>query len=115
MIGFKRQSDDIKKDEEFFARIVRELSGDWITEVDCADIQQQGRRNHDEIVYFGPKSELEKDGRGYEVINLSIVDRYNFDEQRVSFLYNEDPECREAYDLDPKKSYVAFLNGEAQS
>ena len=40
MIGFKRQSDDIKKDEEFFARIVRELSGDWITEVECADIQQ---------------------------------------------------------------------------
>jgi len=41
-----------------------------------------------------------------------MVDRYNFDEQRVGFFYNADPECRKARDLDPKKKYIVIFNGE---
>ena len=46
---------------------------------------------------------------------LSMMDRYNFDEQRVGFFYNEDPNCaKELYDLDPQKVYIVFAMGDAK-
>ena len=41
-----------------------------------------------------------------------MIDRYEFDEQRIGYFYNSDPECRKARDLDEDKSYVVFFNGE---
>lgn len=45
---------------------------------------------------------------------LAIMDRFNFDEQRVGFFYNEDSKCvAELYDVDPKGVYVVFAMGDA--
>ena len=41
-----------------------------------------------------------KGGVAEVVTKLSIMDRYNFDEQRAFFGYNEDFNCREAFDLE---------------
>ena len=43
---------------------------------------------------------------------VSMTDRYSYDTQRVTFLYNSDPECRTSQGLDPEKQYIVFFNGE---
>ena len=114
MIGFERQFEDDKKNEEFFAAIVRELTGDWISDIACDDIHSKNRRTFDEVIYFGPKKDLEKDGTAELLNHMSMLDRYSFSEQRVAFYVNEDPECREEFQLEKKGRYIVFLNGEAE-
>ena len=41
-----------------------------------------------------------------------MYDRYSFDEQRVGFFYNEDPECRKLRGLEEHKKYIILFNGE---
>jgi|Transcript_10855 hypothetical protein len=41
-----------------------------------------------------------------------MLDRFKYDEQRVNFFYNSDPECRRLRDLDPEKGYIVIYNGE---
>ena len=41
-----------------------------------------------------------------------MLDRYKWDDQRAGFFYNDEPECREARDLDPEKSYIVMYGGE---
>ena len=102
MIGFDKAFDDKEKNEELLANIVRELSGDWITEIECSKIQADKRQFYDEVIYFGPKKDIEKEGTAELLNTLSMVDRYNFTEQRVGFYYNEDPKCREEFNLKKK-------------
>ena len=55
---------------------------------------------------------MKKDGPA-NVFNIaSMIDRYQFDEQRVGFYYNSEPECREKRGLDKDKSYIIFYHGE---
>ena len=42
------------KNHQAFAEVVKELSGDWINEIECKKIQSPQRFNYDEVVYFGP-------------------------------------------------------------
>lgn len=112
MIGYEKSYDSKVENEEFFGHIVRELTGDWTSEIPCDMIQHARRKVPDEVLYFGPASDLEKGGDGELVTKLSIMDRYNFNEQRAMFGYNSDPECRKTFGLDENKKYIAFLNGE---
>ena len=41
-----------------------------------------------------------------------MFDRYSFDEQRVGFYFNSDPQCKKLRDLDPVKDYIVIYNGE---
>ena len=41
-----------------------------------------------------------------------MIDRYQFDEQRIGFYYNEDESCRKERGLDKDKSYIVWYNGE---
>ena len=43
-----------------------------------------------------------------------MLDRYSFSEQRVGFYVNEDPKCREDFNLPKDGRYIVFLNGEAE-
>lgn len=53
------------------------------------------RRRPDIVVYLGDEKLIESgDKEAQEIVNLSMMDRYNFDEQRVGFYINDDPECR---------------------
>ena len=61
---------------------------------------------------MGPKKEIEEGGSLELFEQLAKVDRYNFDDQRAGFCYNEDAGCREEHDLDDEKSYIVFFNGE---
>ena len=40
------------------------------------------------------------------------MDRYNFDEQRAIFSFNNQPFCFEKFDLEKDQRYIAFMNGE---
>lgn len=41
-----------------------------------------------------------------------MIDKYQFDEARNGFFYNEDPECRKLRGLDETKPYIVWYNGE---
>jgi len=113
MIHFKRNKEATREEnEQMMAMIVRELSGDWVHPIKCDEIQGQNRWFYDEIVYFGAQEDLAKGGPVDFFAKASMVDRFNFDEQRVGFFYVEDPECRRLRDLDPEKSFIVIYNGE---
>lgn len=95
------------------AMIVREFTGDWYTEIQSCDrIHHEERRYYDEVIYFGPKTDLAEGGEAELFTQLSMVDRYNFNEQFAKFLVIEDPECRRKFGLDESKRHIMFLNGE---
>lgn len=112
-LGLMKHYEDKVRNHELFASIVRELSGEWITEIKCDDIQKDGRRFFDEVIYFGPKKDLDKDGQAELINDLALIDTYRFQDSRVSFHYNEDRKCRSEFNLDPKKAHIAFLSGDA--
>jgi len=80
MLNLEKVFEEKEKNEELLANIVRELSGDWITEIECSKIQADKRQFYDEVIYFGPKKDLEKEGTAELLNTLSMVDRYNFTE-----------------------------------
>ena len=54
-----------------------------------------GRRQfYDEVVYFGSANDLSTDGKAKLINKFSMVDRYQYDQQRAGFYYNSDPDCR---------------------
>lgn len=112
LIHFQKISENDLVNETTFAEIVRELTGDWVIEIDCDSIQGKNRFYYDEIVYFGNKEELKKDGAVEAFAEASMYDRFTFDEQRVGHFYNTDPECRRLRDLDPETNYLIIYNGE---
>ncbi len=61
------------------ANIVRELSGDWIAEIACEDIQKQGRWYYDELVYFGKKEGFAEGGKVDFLSSVSMHDKYGYD------------------------------------
>ena len=112
LVHYSKISEDPKVNEETFALIVRELTGEWILPVKCEMIQNEKRFFYDEVVYFGPVDELKEGGRAHKLNEASMVDKFKFDLQRNGFFYNEDPECRKARDLEEDKSYIVWYNGE---
>ena len=72
----------------------KSLTGDWVSEIECAGIGAEGRIYEDQVVYFGPESDLRKDeGKAAKLIDASIIDKYEFNEQHVGFHFNSDKEC----------------------
>ena len=100
------------EDEARLALIIKELTGDFVEPIACKDIQAEMRHHYDEVVYMGPKKEIEAGGSLELFEQLAMVDRYNYDDQRAGFYYTEDAACRTEHDLDDEKSYIVFFNGE---
>ena len=96
---------------ENMALVVRELTGDWFVEIPCEDIQREDRFFYDEVVYFGDAKDLGGFGKANLLNTLSLVDRYQYDHQRVGYFYNTDKECILKHRNDPKKNWVIFFNG----
>jgi hypothetical protein len=111
-LHFNNEGFSKEEAEKHLALIVRELTGEWVTEIPCAEIQAASRYFYDELVYFGPGEDLKEGGIAEILVNVSMVDRYNFDQQRVGFYYNNEPECLKENDLEQDKRYIVFYNGE---
>jgi len=94
-----------------FATIVKDLSGDWFTEIACNSIQNEPRKYFDELVYFGPASDLVRGGQSEYLLQASRVDRYLFDQHQVGFYYNTDPDCARNMRLHPDERHVIIYNG----
>lgn len=79
-LGFSKQFEDRKENEEFLAAVIRELTGDWYRDAPCNAIQNPRRKVIDEVIYFGPKEDVEVGGIAESFMQLSKMDRYNFNE-----------------------------------
>ena len=51
------------------------------------------------MVYFGDAADLSETGKAKSIITASMVDKYTYDESRVGFYYNSDPECHKQHQL----------------
>ena len=112
MISFAKLVEKKEENEQILATIVRELSGDWITWIECEAIQNEDRIFYDQVVYFGEGSDLQEGGKAEVLNRVSMADRYNFDEQRLGFYWNSDPDCRRDRRLNEDSNYIVFFNGE---
>lgn len=79
-LHFEKVHDKKEANEQLLATIVKELSGDWIREAKCEEIQGANRWFYDEVVYFGPSEDLEEGGKAADLKKAALFDRYNFDE-----------------------------------
>ena len=87
------------------------MTGDWVVEVDCDRIKNGPAHLQDRVVYFGPSEDLLEEGEAYSLVKTSMLDRYNFEDHRVVFYSNNDPECKKHYFEDTEKRYIALLTG----
>lgn len=92
---------------------MRELSGDWFEEIPCEEIQADSRFFYDELVYFGDAvNDIFWDNELAYLLHASVYDRYTFDQHRLGFYYNSDPECAKQHELDPDQKHIMIFNGE---
>ena len=42
---------------------------------------------------------------------VSMIDRFNYDEQRIGFYYNQDPACRAQFEIDGVEDALVSFNG----
>mmetsp|Transcript_34816 Transcript_34816/g.45830 ORF Transcript_34816/g.45830 Transcript_34816/m.45830 type:complete len:209 (-) Transcript_34816:812-1438(-) len=99
-------------EEARLAQMVKELSGDWYTEIECEQLQADERFYYDEVVYFGDAKDLQGDGHFAATMNaVSIQNRYEYDHMRAGFYFVTDPGCRVNYGLQPDGKYMMILNG----
>mmetsp|Transcript_5298 Transcript_5298/g.6503 ORF Transcript_5298/g.6503 Transcript_5298/m.6503 type:complete len:132 (+) Transcript_5298:422-817(+) len=94
--------------------IVREMTGEWFTPIECNLIQGDDRKFYDELVYFGDEEDLEEGGVAHDLNQISLADRYMFNDSRVGFYYNTDPACREEFNLEKDEKHIVMFHGEAQ-
>ena len=106
MLGVK--SDDTA---ENVGKFLMEMSGDWVTEIACSDIQKEGRRFFDELVYMGPKEDLIAGGELAFFSEIAEYDSYVYHHQKVGFHYNSDPECWAAHGVDKDTRAFMSFNG----
>ena len=72
-------ADKQNEEEEHFALIIKELTGDFFLEIACEDIQAEQRFYYDEVLYFGAKEDLMEGGSADLLVQIAMVDRYNYD------------------------------------
>ena len=88
--------DEFAQDVKEIAEMAYNLSGDWVTPIDCDTIMQRAADQSDDIaVFFGKRETLDENVFANQFTKLSQNDRYNYEDHLVSFHINEDDECRE--------------------
>lgn len=84
------------------------LTGNWVTDIACDDIGSEERGVVSEIIYFGPRDNLENDFEASQLVNLAQLERFKFDEQLISYRQNNDPECWKSLGLFPDMNYITM-------
>ena len=113
MIDWKDVRETAAESEQAFAEAIKELTGDWVTEISCDGIQLPDRENYVEVVYFGAKEDLLVGNKASMLNRLSMFDKYSFDAgMRSGFHYLEDPECRKDMQFAEDKEYLSVYFGE---
>ena len=109
-IGFNYFHESKEEAELDFASVIKNFTGDFITEIDCEDIQSDDRPLYDEVIFFGKEESLDSDV-GLDLEVLAMVDRYNYHQSPVGFHYVTDPKCRQEVGLDASKEFISMFNG----
>ena len=112
MINFHKIDEDKAENEKVIALLMKELSGDWVEEIACEDIQKKERYNYDEVVYLGAAKDIfESGGKATNLNEVSMIDMYYSNDQMIGYFYNTDPECRKTLGYEEDKDYIVFFNG----
>ena len=100
------------KIEVQLADMVHELTGDWVSEIECKEIEQL----HDSVIYFGSKDFLETEA-AQDFVEAAVWQRFEHygDEQQVFFAFNTSSKCRKKMGLDKEGKYMVFHNGELKN
>jgi len=88
-----------------FLQIVIDFTGDFTPEIPCDAIDGMVEKNERFIVSFAQPKEFEEGGKLEYYKQMSIYDRYifdNFNALKVGFYTNTDPECAKERTLDPE-------------
>ena len=105
---------------------VLELTGDWVTKVECDSVFGQSEEDagfgpDGELVYFGTLENLDGpldvdlnggDMKQVEALKLAaMIERYEYldEDFTTSFYVVDDPACATKHGLDPSKSNIAFF------
>ena len=62
LLNTRNRYDETEENVKVIAAQIRELTGDWIKEIDCGSIFGWERQVHDQIVYYGPADDLKEGG-----------------------------------------------------
>ena len=76
-INFGKIDEEKSENEKVLAMIVKLLTGDWIDQIACDDIQSQERHNYDQIVYFGGAEDLLPEGKSYQLNEVSMSEKFH--------------------------------------
>ena len=111
-LNFSKYYEEKDANVEFFAAVIKDLTGDWIYTVECDDIYNPDRWYYNEVVFFGDQEDLQSGGVAEFLNTISMHDRYSFNDQPVGFLFNFQPECRQKMNLDKDKKHILIYNGD---
>ena len=111
-LNYEKKHDEPSENVDQFVSMFRELTGDFVTHIECSDIQDEDnteRRN--EIIYYGPEGDLSIGGPAEVLLNLAIGEVYQYRNplDRTWISWNNEPACRKG--LDSEKSHMGFFNG----
>ena len=67
-VDFTTLGGTFEEDVDYMKNVVQELTGEWIQEIGCDDIQSPHRGFYDELVYFGDAEDLQPGGIAEHVI-----------------------------------------------
>ena len=62
LLNIRNRYDETEENVKAIAAEIRQLTGDWIKEIDCGSIFGWERLAHDQIVYYGPADDLKEGG-----------------------------------------------------
>jgi len=104
------EKDETVEEEKKFAGLMRNLTGEYYTKISCDKLQAEDREFYDEVVFLGDEKDL-ANHNGEMLSLLSQIDRFTYDQQRIGFYWNDEPECKKQFDLEEDKPHLLMLNG----
>ena len=83
-------------------------------DVECDYIQSEDSPWIDEVVYYGPKEDLQEGAiaEGVRILAIKELFRYEDSIDMAMYSFNDEPECRTSKGLDPDKKYIVIYNGD---
>jgi len=86
-----------EEQEKLIAEYVQELTSDFVTEIDCGQIE---RKAQDLVVYFGPEEDLSYYGSGSTFFTAAVDEKYAYGIEKIQYSWNNDAECKKQFGLD---------------
>ena len=110
-LDYKKEHSEQEDNEMQIIEILKHLTGDFMTHIECQDIEDEDNPRRNEVIYYGPEADLVLGGPAQVVLHLAINEVYHYDNplDRTWISWNNEPECRKG--LDSEKNHIGMFNG----